>query len=1317
MKTLLFIMSFVSVSAFAGNVQFPSELDPLVTINGKDVSMLITGIMKGDPDDPAHNANHYTPKYVKGEYINLPNNLYAGGITQLSDYNDIKCKVLELLNIEKIIEQNPESIECNKNYYTKLASSTCYKDAQFSDYFSLSGGGTTFATKYNCEGKVEITPIYAPLIGGGDYSGIKSYADNDSKKFYLMSYAMTLHRHLRKVKSNTKNTVGEYSMASAFQCSGNLKRLSNSNYEKPPGSSCQESTNSCSRHEDCCSMNCVQDDPEAPGVCMKELSCYRLLNQGETCKLLDNGQFNPYCDNKMMRHIFDPSNNPKPLSTEKLVQCIETDYNSSEVGECTQNGDTPTPNKLCCSDRTDASGKCIEKFTCDICYRGGETLPSGEKCCPGYYKSQSGKCIQDFPPLYRETNNTNSKSLLEKIFSLIIPSAYAQDTQESALTDDERKAFADRRKKCIEDHSGDEEAKQDCLAKVSADESALITERLNQPGEAGSISRAEYIKKFNRAIAINKKGSDFNSCEFHSFNDNWNSSSDTYRNAQLVVMGFEYLYSGAGTIDYWLDSSGKSFFERAQAISKKLKENRTALLAFHKKIDEDMTKECQNFFSGVQGSSGEKSTTSVSQDGGTTTQVFDTEKEANHANVDRGASGIKHMELLVRFTKLREEASLLNFSQNADLEGELQQISDDVEGTQWEQSWTKSTDIFEFRLRKPRGFWRFIGNLVGYIVTITTDIATAPFRLIGGAISGNGFKLWAFTEVLYDRIHDNRPETYDYYGKEIEDTMYGSLYRELEDRGLTGWEANGSLFTRKKRFRRIYHGPYFKSNSPQSLMSQGAGSSNNICDINASSRMCFKNIYSFAYVEGDDINDNPHDPEERFLLDVKYPEFIRDADFGGDAGILEKINTSYIAGINKLKSNNPGGTRSIKWQNKNLDLGKKEYSVQFLPKAGQWIPKVFDKSMILKVQNGAKKYAQCFDLQECGSSQEGMGFGHLLADETDAKEFGDYFYQHHFTWPSMASAGGMGYPTLALSSYIQSVLYYMKTIGSLAGTNAREYGNLGDKYQNYLTDLEGEYDNGEGGYQGSGSSNVEYTTEFRTQFALLNFDTGEGADQFVGQGGVPKIPEGFNSSETTVFTAGINKALRAKKQKEKADHYEKTVGNTKRAKLKKKAQGEFLNTFGRPIDKMSAALRKGLDTAPKSASDTKEEKKESTSTVAAYQPPVLPSYNSNYNNSGYSSGSSNSNSGNATNTGLSEAAKNKMLLDSADKTSRDLKRDDGDSLFKIVTKAYFRNLDLILERTTSAKASIQRKKVLEFKKKEDEISNDKKSELKKLLNE
>jgi hypothetical protein len=60
-------------------------------------------------------------------------------------------------------------------------------------------------------------------------------------------------------------------------------------------------------------------------------------------------------------------------------------------------------------------------------------------------------------------------------------------------------------------------------------------------------------------------------------------------------------------------------------------------------------------------------------------------------------------------------------------------------------------------------------------------------------------------------------------------------------------------------------------------------------------------------------------------------------------------------------------------------------------------------------------------------------------------------------------------------------------------------------------------------------------------------------------------------------------------------------------------------------------------------------------------------------------------------------------------------RDDSDSIFKIVSKAYYRNLGLILERNGVKTKTKTKTPGLDFKGTKEDLSKDKKSELKKLL--
>ena len=151
---------------------------------------------------------------------------------------------------------------------------------------------------------------------------------------------------------------------------------------------------------------------------------------------------------------------------------------------------------------------------------------------------------------------------------------------------------------------------------------------------------------------------------------------------------------------------------------------------------------------------------------------------------------------------------------------------------------------------------------------------------------------------------------------------------------------------------------------------------------------------------------------------------------------------------------------------------------------------------------------------------------------------------------------------------------------------------------------------------------------------------------------------------------------------------------------------------------MEALERQGLKAVAPVKAKAEVEKSEKSPSYAGYKAPQMPNYGNlgNYNSGNYGSSEGSSTSGSTVKTGLSDRAKNGMLIDSAMKDKSLLKRNDGDSIFKVVTKAYFRNLDRILERTASSKAT-EEVRSLKYDKKSDDISDKKRSELKKLLSE
>ena len=231
-----------------------------------------------------------------------------------------------------------------------------------------------------------------------------------------------------------------------------------------------------------------------------------------------------------------------------------------------------------------------------------------------------------------------------------------------------------------------------------------------------------------------------------------------------------------------------------------------------------------------------------------------------------------------------------------------------------------------------------------------------------------------------------------------------------------------------------------------------------------------------------------------------------------------------------------------------------------------------------------------------------------------------------------------------------------------------------------------------------------------------------------GASGAFKDPS-LSDGENKLMNAGINAAMAQAIQLKKADHYKAVVANTPRGKMVQKGADNWNKAFGSPMAKMKmmkggkawggmggAGAGKTASSSSSSDKDKTDNSKASADTTPDYD------YGNSYNNNSYGSNTSStygSNTPDYSKKGKSvpNTTNTSYLLDSVDKNKRMFKRDDSDSLFKIVSKAYYRNLSLMLTRQNSfgeSDALSNDGKDLEFKQK-NKINSKKKNELKGLL--
>lgn len=1162
--------------------------------------------------------------------------------------------------------------------------------------------------------------------------------------------------------------------------------------------SCNTAGASCSSHSDCCSSLCNKmdsTDPNSVGSCSQPMSCYSLVEYKQEC----NFKTSPYC--KTISSNYHPgldfssvSNFIQSISqnigsNNIPVACQQINHESTGVSECKSVSNSCSSDTDCCSDKC-KSGKCVESSKCLICIQNGnKTIDQsgkslGFECCPGTYESLDKRCIPKFPPysLPQVKIEKEKPSILKLILNNLFPVAYAADGVCSSFTVDQLNKIKEQNKQCM--MMGVQKEMDTCLAGLEQQKKLYMQENFTtvEPeikaetakcnaitddkdrekcrvenvapltnGCTFELTREEYIAAYNVPPINSMTFSDPKRCDFNSYKDNWRDASALERNAELVLRGYEYVYSGHGAQDFWVEQGKQqNIYERAQSVAKRIRDNRVSLIRKMQALDYQMTCDCVKIKK-TQGVSPQAldifNTSPICEQAraeyNNTTGSSNESKIADSDEIDAGASGISHEKLLIEFTKRRAEIQIDRFTDNSQLEAELDELSQFIQNNDWYQGTEKTEHLYKFEVRYMSGWFKFLLTVVA-VAAITAVMLIFPAAGVAVlstltasqvAVLSLIFLTGGIASLSAGKV---KPHVGDivrvYKGGSDQSKNYNAQARKDNGNGRYLWRkgkaVNWLATHRKFIIDRYYIYPYYKSNS-----------TNHKCEINASSNLCMRNVYQTVF------QDNL-----RYLIDVKTPLFVDPTAYKDDTEFINKLNAQYTTLIDRLKATKPNGRTGKRFLSEDIMM-RKEIQEAMMPMNGTYLPEVFDENKIKAVLAGVKKYSTCKDLigntegSACrvileGSNfldgvEDAAGFGYLFESEEDINNFAEYVYQHHFHWPSITASNRLGYPLLAQSAYFQTIAYNLKLVGSLAASRGIGYGDAWSMYEADWSKRLADYDCNNENYSGvcaqakagDASANVKYSKEFFAKFKTLNFATGEIPEGFSAKDG--SITGGnFNKAETAALSAGVSKAMRAAEAKKVSDHYNKVVASTERGKAISTAKDAWSNTFNAPLNQMKMNVGgenfgagSSYNAASGSIANSSDNKKanKNSNAFASYKPTDI-DYGSQYQNynSGTNNGSSSStgNASNKTKQGLSEDTNmlNNFLLDSASKNGEAYARDDSDSIFRIVSKAYYRNLGLILERSTSLKEVDSASKTnLEFKPKDSTLSNDKKSELKKLL--
>jgi hypothetical protein len=1174
--------------------------------------------------------------------------------------------------------------------------------------------------------------------------------ENLVKQLFKGIYGLWIDSVLTGIANNPKECSNNGDPSNAGICC-NSDYISNlfvgfDKSQHASSNSCKDKGVACSSHSDCCSESCKKSDyfGADKGICEAVKTCYELIEYGKECSVPEK----PYC---VPKHEIN--------GTDYSISCRNIDAKSTNINECKAVGNQCDSGADCCSLKCD-NKKCVEQKKCDVCLIINQSVKDnpGVKCCEGLYENLKGKCIPKFPVYIPASVNLNPSidkaTILDKFFSLFSMSSYASELCERFSKDDNKKIQdyiktcwhkekPEQEKECL-DALGDykkslltvsfnnnktkvEEETAKCNKKPTAEKEKCIKDNVSglMAGCQTKMSEKEYANAFNISSIQTMTFSDPDKCVFNSFHDSWRDASALERNAEIVMRGFEYVYTGDGAQDMWVQKDKtKNIFDRARDIAVEIRKSRAALIESSRETDREMMCECvaikkrvgvdsmvlEDFENDPRCENQRAELAAMNDSNPEGNNPLDSEKKSL-AYSSKGAIGLSHEKMMMKFLSLRQKTQNDRFDRNAKLEKELQELSEYIENNDWMvSSETKKVTLYNFGVKWYQGWLAWVVAIIAIVAApFTGGASLVLFVAVGMFISSKpGHEDESPQVVNVVTESDNNARAYN--GKDY-DFKQGKCHRKFL----------GICYMDRFKIDRVFIHPKFDN---------GQSNSKYKCDVDHFSYACIRNIYKSKF-EGKDVN----------IIDLKKPLFVDEGVWKKDTLWVKNWNDHIKNFIKKLEATKPNGYQQRRYLGEPNLMARQEIQ-EAMVLSNDKLPKDFTESMKQAFKAGVVKYAGCRKLigNEPGDpcrvnlsgtnivlEENAIGYGYLFEKEADMANFAEYVYQHHFHWPSISASEKMGYPLLSQSAYFMSIATNLALIGSSAASRMNASGEAFDHYYASWNKRKNEYacagdSSGACAAEevGSGSMNVQYSDDFKVAFKTLDFQNGTFTSQFVDAAGNIKAGN-MSTAEQETLKNGVQKAMRAAEKVKKAAHYKKVVGDTPRGKIIAKGYEKWNEKFGKPLNKIKMSVgaqefggnSKYNGTSGNTPAVSSTSKKSNISnSVSSYKAPKfdMPSYETpSYQTGGDSSGAS-------IKTGLQDEQnlKNTYILDNALKNKSMYERDDSDSIFKVVSKAYYRNLGLILERA-GIKTDQTKIPGLEFKDTKKDLSKDKKSELKKLL--
>lgn len=973
-----------------------------------------------------------------------------------------------------------------------------------------------------------------------------------------------------------------------------------------------------------------------------------------------------------------------------------------------------------------------------------------------------------------------------------------QADQTNILSIAEREELDRLRAQCTTEHASGSQAHSNCMQdSVNKAEKCFRDKRGENPDAAncegvdfsfvdtagiknnrfGELTEEELISSKLAPSVKAKTYSNIDKCEFYSYNDNWRDASEMEKNAEVFLRAFEFTFSNKGTQDYWVDKDAnyQNIFTRANDVAKRFRENRGKMINKMAEIDRKMSCKCIAIFGPDKFEADRKAyfdqyceeekallatnlDTSVGKDvnsdgesAGVARSSLENIEESEDSNekkveeIDKGAAGISHERLLIEWLALRRDAQLERFVDNSELEANLNDLSEFISNTDFEEVWKDeirdetylnrhqppgdTVPLYNWAYKYPKGWVR--------LVAIALVIAALPVAIFASAIVAGGLAGGGLFMAIVGAAFSGKGTP------GVNDIKYVN-------------KKSYSFFKNWDGFTRYYVGPQYDNNSPKS---------DTRCDIFAKSSACLKSAYSFQMTSMkylDHLNGKRH-----YLIDPKLPLYVNP-----DSISLERMpgltktwkqimNETRNEGVAYLKTTSPGSKRlrgfddscyksnskscynftSTNFPKRDVfqEALEKKY---FIPFRGSFSAVEFTDSMRKQIKDAAVKYALCYSMapggaenpnglgvaSDCGIEGMGendLGFGALFETTAEAEDFAEYALELHYVYSSISKDTEMGYPLLGAETYFALVAYNMKIVGSMAAARTNKYA---ETYDLYVADWEkrlGEYTSLGEAKDGIKSRNITYSQRFFEIFGEFQFnglDNISELDQKIAN--AQTDGKKFSTGELNALTAAKNKAIRTNKDLEKQKNFIAATKNLEGQELTLRNQNNQLAKINKPLSSFGTAklggpfgfnkLNKSVAALNKSINKLNRRKFKSAEDTPSANPFTMPKYGfkgSSYNSSGSSNSSEGESSIGTKDQGFSgyqaDALINQLNKDES------LKRVTGaDTLFSIVSKAYKRNYGKVLVRSKNGK--LQEAKV-PIENSDTGLSKERKEALKNLL--